>query len=271
MVKNFYWYLALKFATGFFKAGYILAGFVLLNELIGPSKRGFMGTLTQAFFSMGILIYAFIAYHIRFWRTLTLTTSCIGIPLLFLGCMVLPESPRWLLSKGKVQSTIAVLKDIALGNNAKWDQKLLNLSSSDEDSEDEEDKITIQPHLKSNKVLEDSVKDLFADKFLLTLTLIQTYSWFCNSASYYGLTLAAGDSGDLYMGTALSGCVEIPAYLLCFLTLSYFGRTTNIAAFMVSGGVAMLFIPIIGPYYPFVVTSLGLFGKLCISSSFAIM
>lgn len=270
MVENFYWYLALKFATGFFKAGYILAGFVLLTELIGPTKRGFMGILTQAFFAVGILIYSLIAYYIRYWRTLTLTTSCIGIPLLLLGCMVLPESPRWLLSKGKLQSTISVLKDIAMGNNAKWDQKLLSLSSSDEDSEDE-DKITIQPHLTSTTVLGDSVKDLFVDKFLLSLTLIQIYSWFCNSASYYGLTLAAGTSGDLYMGTALSGCVEIPAYLLCFLTLTYFGRTTNIAAFMVSGGVAMLFIPFIGPYYPFFVTSLGLFGKLCISSSFAIM
>ena len=161
-----------------------------------------------------------------------------------------------------------MLKDIALGNNSKWDQKLVSQSSSDEDSEDE---ITIQPHLpNTTKISDDSVKDLFTDKFLLALTLIQFYSWFCNSASYYGLTLAAGNTGDLYLGTALSGCVEIPAYLLCFLTLSYFGRTTNIAGYMICGGSALLLLPILGSY-PFIVTALGLLGKLCISSSFTIM
>ena len=233
-----------------------------------------MGTLTQAFFAIGIMIFSLIAYKVRHWRSLTLTTSVMGIPLLILSCLILPESPIWLNSKGKFQDTISVLKDIASGNHSNWDQKLINDSSgSENDDEDSEDEITIQPHLKPQASPADSLSSLFADKFLVTLTSIQIWSWFVNSCSYYGLNLAAGDfgGGDLHSGVALAGCVELPAYALNILTLKHFGRRDNLAAYMVSGGIAMLIIPLLATSYPFVIPMLGLFGKLCISSSFNII
>ena len=51
----------------------------------------------------------------------------------------------------------------------------------------------------------DSIKDVFKDKFLLKLTMIQIYSWFVNGCSYYGITLAAGHQShqSLYWGTAM--------------------------------------------------------------------
>ena len=83
-----------------------------------------------------------------------------------------------------------------------------NADSDDSDS----DEITIQPHLpisqrsdndSSQKV--DSIKDLFKEKFMFKLTVIQIYSWFVNGCSYYGITLAAGHQGhqSLYWGTAM--------------------------------------------------------------------
>ena len=267
------------FLAGFFKSGYILCSYVLLNELIGKTKRGLMGTLTQAFFAIGIVIFSLIAYKVRHWRSLTITTSLMGIPLLILSCLILPESPIWLNSKGKFQDTLTVLKDIASGNHSKWDQKLIQTDSSSSENEDEdsEDEITIQPHLpaqaKSSSQEADNVSSLFANKFLLMLTLIQIWSWFVNSCSYYGLNLVAGDfgGGDLYTGVALAGCVELPAYVLNILTLKHFGRRDNLAAYMISGGIAMLIIPLLATSVPFVITTLGLFGKLCISSSFNII
>ena len=40
MAPNFKVYCLMRFLTGFFESGALLAGFVLMNELIGASKRG---------------------------------------------------------------------------------------------------------------------------------------------------------------------------------------------------------------------------------------
>ena len=140
------------------------------------------------------------------------------------------------------------------------------------DSDSEED-ITIQPHLHPKTSQVDGVSNLFGNTYLLTLTLIQLWSWFVNSCSYYGLNLAASDlgHGDLYLGLVLAGLVELPAYLLVIITLNYFGRKDNLAGYMISGGIAMLAIPFLASSFPFVIPFLGLLGKLCISNGFALI
>merc|ERR1712013_68225 len=71
----------------------------------------------------------------------------------------------------------------------------------------------------------EGLGDLMSHSKLCLITCIQIYSWFVNSAAYYGLTLAAGSAGGgLYTATALSGAVEIPAYILTNFLLDYYGR-----------------------------------------------
>ena len=72
----------------------------------------------------------------------------------------------------------------------------------------------------------EGLSDLFRDRHLASASLIMIYSWFVNSAAYYGLTLAASSAGsaDLYTATALSGAVEIPAALLTYWLLGVSGQ-----------------------------------------------
>ncbi len=281
-------YTLLRFTCGFFTSGYILANFVLLNELIGASKRGLVGVATQAFFAGGIVVFSLQAYFIRHWRELTAVSTAFALPLIILSHFILPESPRWLQSKGNIKEALEVLKYIALRNSKKWNDRLFRSSAagssddatdsiiSTDDSEGDDDEIVVhssesvlENHVSKNR---DSLGDLFKNNFLFKLTAIQIYTWFVNGACYYALTLAAGTtSGGLYISTALSGAVEFPAYALSIFLLSYFGRTTNIACFMVLGGLSLLGILVAAAFLPFIVTSLALLGKLCISSSFAII
>ena len=111
---------------------------------------------------------------------------------------------------------------------------------------------------------------------------------FVNSAAYYGLTLAAGNSGGgLYQATALSGAVEVslkrilrnfqipfsqvPAYVLTNTLLRVLGRRRTLAGFMVIGGVACLAIQMFSNSLPFLVPSLALLGKLSLAASFAVV
>ena len=43
---------------GFFSSGVIGCAWVLLNELVGPSKRALVGNIVHASFALGIALYA---------------------------------------------------------------------------------------------------------------------------------------------------------------------------------------------------------------------
>lgn len=89
-----------------------------------------MGNVIQGFFAGGIILYTGSAYFCRQWRSLTLLTTLVGAPLLLLH-FYLPESPRWLQSKGRSKEAIAVLKKIALLNGRK-----LSYENCDEEAGD---------------------------------------------------------------------------------------------------------------------------------------
>ncbi len=94
----------------------------------------------------------------------------------------------------------------------------------------------------------------FSPRFLFVITMIQILSWFVNSATYYGLTLAASSESssesessssssggsERYLKTALSGAVEIPAYVLTTMLLAKITRLWTLCGFMISGGAALL-------------------------------
>ena len=91
-VTSYNQYLLSKFCVGFFQAGFLIASFVLINELVGSSKRGLIGVSIQSFFALFIAIMSFLAYEIQHWRQLTMAISALGAPLLAIN-LLLPESP----------------------------------------------------------------------------------------------------------------------------------------------------------------------------------
>ena len=130
-------YVLLRFICGFCMSGVILASFVLMNEIIGSSKRALVGVITQTFFAFGIVLLSFLSYHVRDWRKLTIYISIAGIPFIILNMFYLPESPRWLKSIGNVKEAMTILKHIALknGNIAKWKDDYTSLLNKDKNVE----------------------------------------------------------------------------------------------------------------------------------------
>lgn len=247
-------YLMSRFCVGFFVSGNILSVVVLMSEIVGPSYRGIYGLAVMGSFPIGIMSLSYIASHLQNWRLLTAFVTLLGIP--FVMChWYLVESPRWFLSKNRQSEAEDVLNHIAKGNGftTKMDINLRTSSVKD-----------------NSTVINDSILKLFTKKRLTAVTVILCYNWFVNGASYYGMTLAAGDIGtDIYTGTALSGAVEIPAVFFTYYAIECYGRRLALASFMMVSGFSCLAIQVFsGSVLSSLATSLALFGKMCIAASF---
>lgn len=114
---------------------------------------------------------------------------------------MLPESPRWLINHQRIREAKQILRTIAAGNGMIFPSDLeINIPA---------------PNVRRGRLC-----DLFKRKKTAASTLVQLYSWFVNSAVYYGLTLASDKLGsNIYISTMLSGIVELPAYLITALLI----------------------------------------------------
>jgi SP family galactose:H+ symporter-like MFS transporter len=108
---------ACRFALGF---GVGIASFVVplfLSETAPASIRGSMGTLFQLMITIGIFLISltnvFIARAFVKPATslpLMFLTITLFAALMFLGGFILPESPRWLMLKGRREQAVTVLR-----------------------------------------------------------------------------------------------------------------------------------------------------------------
>ncbi|KAK7066226.1 hypothetical protein SK128_009677 [Halocaridina rubra] len=76
---------------------------VYATEIAEPSIRGLMGAFPEAAVALGSLL-CYIFGAAMDWRWLAITSAVVpGIPL-FISMILLPESPQWLIKKGKLDA-----------------------------------------------------------------------------------------------------------------------------------------------------------------------
>jgi MFS transporter, SP family, galactose:H+ symporter len=121
---------ACRFALGF---GVGIASFIVplyLSETAPAAIRGSMGTLFQLLITIGIFVISvsnvFIARAFATPATslpLMFLTVTLFAALMFAGSFILPESPRWLMLKGRKDQAIAVLRK-TLNTQAEIDKEI---------------------------------------------------------------------------------------------------------------------------------------------------
>lgn len=246
-----------RILTGAANEGVFMTALVLGMEMVGPSKRVWTGMIIEYFFALGLTILAGLAYFIREWQYLEMSVAFTN--LIFLCYFwIIPESPRWLVSQGRIEEAKIIMQTAAKINKKSFPKKLF------------EEPDECKP------VQKGKLWHLFSTKAMFIRTMIIFLNWIVVSMVYYGLSLNTGNlAGDFYLNFAISGLIEFPADTLCILLLDRVGRKLLHCISMVVGGVACIctiFTTIYGGQELEVVTvTLAMIGKLGATAAYGVI
>lgn len=229
-------------------------------ELVGPNQRTLMLGVSCMGWTVGMCLLPLVAYLSRSWITLAIATSSCAVPLLFYW-KLLPESPRWLLSQGRLQEASSILRKVALRNGVQpppdLDAKLKKVQlkiSADEESEQS-----------------GSALDLISKPNIRRNILILTLVWVGNSCAYYGLHINVSNlAGNEFLNFFYLGLVEIPANLAGWWSMEYFGRRwTNVFFLLLTA--ASCAMPVIAPESGTVGVVSSMIAKFATAAAFMMM
>ncbi|XP_055499258.1 solute carrier family 22 member 4-like [Leucoraja erinacea] len=229
--------------------------FVLGSELLQKSSRVTFSTLgIGCFYAVGYMMLSFVAYFIRGWRMLILTLSLISLMSSPLRWFI-PESPRWLLSKGRVKEAESIIQFMAKKNG------ITPLLFTDEELE----------HVQNKQVKSVPVTQLITSPNILAITVITALIWMIVAIGYYGLSLNVPNlHGNNYLNCFLFGAIEIPGYIAAWLLLRKCPRRLSHAGILALSGGVLLFMNI-PTNHSIVSTVLVLIGKLGATCAFAMI
>lgn len=180
-------------------------------------------------FVIGVVILAVLAWYVDNWRTYVLI---IYTPAVIVSIYVwfMNESARWLLSKGRKEEAINILKRAAKIN--KMDQRKLELTALSD------------PLLKSESERVDKrsqFSQAMHSSIIWKRVLICSFLWMTCSLVYYGLSInAVSLSGNKYLSFILVVLVEIPAYVVVVIVLDKYGRKRTLITTYVTCAVTSL-------------------------------
>nr|XP_014350696.1 PREDICTED: solute carrier family 22 member 6-A-like [Latimeria chalumnae] len=265
---NFSTYCFFRFLHGTAVSGIVLNTVSLIVEWIPTHWRTVVGTGSGYFYTLGQLVLVGFAYTIRDWRWLQFTVS-IPYFVFFLYGWWLPESARWLVLSGKSEVALKELKSVAR-MNGKLDQAEKLTTESVTFHKHKSRTQTLRRRKGFARVKFDNWDPcFFFSFFFFFFFFFFPIDRFSTSFAYYGLALDLQKFGvDIYLMQVIFGAVDIPAKLICTVSMSYVGRRITQVFSLMLAGIAILANIFVPEDLQMLRTSLAVFGKGSLSASF---
>ncbi|KAG8228027.1 hypothetical protein J437_LFUL003663 [Ladona fulva] len=212
---SFWAFCTLRFLVGLAFDNCFTMMYILVLEYVGPSWRTFVANMSIAiYFTLGTISLPWMAYLISDWRLFTIASSA---PLLLavLTPWLVPESARWLVSQGKVDKAIVIMKKFEKINRKHVDPKIyeeFRESCQRIKKEDEEEKTY-------------SIIDLFKTPRMRRITILLVLIWMIISLGYDGHVRSVGNLGyDVFVTFTVACATEFPADTTLIFVLDKWGR-----------------------------------------------
>ncbi|XP_018558313.1 solute carrier family 22 member 5 [Lates calcarifer] len=241
-------FTVLFFMLGLGQISCYIVVFVLGKELLIGSTRVLFSSLCLPFvYVIAMMLLPGTAYLVTNWRHLSLIMAVPGVACIPFWWLI-PESPRWLVSRGRLQEAELLLRSAALENRVE-PPHVIFLSSNVE-------KAT------SQKVESLSFLDLLRTTNIRLITLMLWLIWFSSSISYFGLSFNMSSLyGNPFLNYFLVSAVEVPAYAVSWLAARSLPRRLSFISFTLLGALALLLIQVTLHSQPALTLALVLLGK----------
>ncbi|CAH1105213.1 unnamed protein product [Psylliodes chrysocephalus] len=262
--QNFWWWASSRIVVGLTIPAMYQIPFIISLELVGPNYRSFVTVLTCMFYTVGLMMLAGICYLVQDWVLLGICTSA-PFALYYLYWFFLPESPRWLLAKGRFEEASKILETLARVNKKELPstfKQQLKRKIMHKRTKSEEEALKKSP----------GCSDLCGTPNMRLKTTLITLNWFANETVYVGLSYYSPSLGtNEYLSFFFSAAVEIPSYLGCWLIMDRWGRRWPTCICMLLCGICCLATVAIPSDDVKTTLVLYLVSKSAISASFLII
>ncbi|KAM7303632.1 organic cation transporter protein [Ixodes scapularis] len=228
------WFNAGRFMLSMGIAGCQATTVSLLMEIVPPKHRMMLNLGFGIGYTGSLLLLPLVAYHLNNWSSLQLIaglSAIMMIPFWF----ILQESPRWLLTKGRLEDAEAMMVKVLKINRRPipdMDQVMNDLS--------------LQSKLESRKT-KIRFFDFFRTPNMRRNTCALFVLWFLGGVIYYYAALNVTNiPGNPYINYTVSSAAELPAALLGMYVVRCWSRRRSMAVQLLLAGLA--FVP--APFLP---------------------
>ena len=213
--------------SGFFSA--IYGNFSLyVAEYIPKENSAMTMSVIDAVYPFMGFIEALYFMTINNWRILFLFTTILHIFATFFVLKYLPESPKWLFSKGKIKESMDAINYIAeVNGKTKEVETFLNLNKNENNINDNEENKENENNNENNNIGYNIFSILIKYPSQRLVILILSITFFCASFCFYGIILSLENmKGNFFTNSIFSFFGEMVSELLSGYLSGIIGRTT---------------------------------------------
>ncbi|XP_026271624.1 organic cation transporter protein-like [Frankliniella occidentalis] len=264
---SYMFFIVLEFIDPMFYDGMGSSALVMGMEVLPSSARGAWSVASHVVFALGQALLGAVAWALPYWRWLLralYSSALLTLPLLWL---FLPESMRWLVSKGRVRDAQNILR------------KAAKMNRSESTCQINFDKVELSGVTKESDGSADEKPDISTELMALLRSRILAFrlfnccfAWVAIMFVYDGLSInSVTMAGNRYLNFILVVLIEIPGALVTAKMMTLFGRRLSLSGSFILAAFCCFAFHFLPADVPWPRTAAVLLAKLCVTISFTVI